>query len=242
VDHYDQEATSFSTSQALSTEGTVETSPPGSFSNSRSTITNTGYFAQAQLGLHETLFLTAGLRAEENSTFGASLGTPLLPRLGLSLVHPFGQMTVKVRGSWGRAIRAPLPGQAFGSSSATQINLANPKLAPEQQRGWDAGFDLDFGTQASLSVTGYDQTAKDLIVYLQVADTPLPTYQFQNLGRVSNRGIEVEGRLAVRAVQLKAQYGYVRSRIEDVGPNAASTGLTVGTSRQGRRDTRPVQR
>jgi outer membrane receptor protein involved in Fe transport len=222
VDHYDQDATSFSTAQALSTEGTIETSPPGSFSNSRITITNTGYFAQAQLSIKEALFLTAGLRAEQNSTFGEALGTPLLPRLGLSFVQPVGNVTVKLRGSWGRAIRAPMPGQAFGTVTATQINLANSGLAPEQQQGWDAGVDLEFGSRASLSVTGYDQTAKDLIVYVQVATLPAPTYQYQNLGRVSNRGIELEGKLAIRPVQLRAQYGYVRSRIEEVGSNITS--------------------
>jgi len=228
VDHYDHDATTFSTSQALSTEGTIETSPPGSFSNSRSTIKNTGYFAQAQVNVREVLFVTAGLRAEDNSTFGEALGTPLLPRLGASLVQPIGHATVRFRGSWGRAIRAPLPGQAFGSSQPTQINLANPRLAPEQQQGWDAGFDLEFGSQASLSVTGYDQTAKDLIVYVQVGTLPVPTYQYQNLGRVSNRGIEVEAKLAIQPLQLRTQYAYVRSRIEDLGPNTTSGDLEVG--------------
>src|SRR5882724_6586869 len=228
VDHYEQDATSFSAADALSTEGTIETSPPGSFSNSRITITNTGYFGQAQLSVKEALFLTAGLRAEDNSTFGEALGTPLLPRLGASFVQPVGRVTVKVRGSWGRAIRAPLPGQAFGSVTPTQINLANTGLAPEQQQGWDAGLDLEFGNRASFSVTGYDQMAKDLIVYVQVATLPVPTYQYQNLGRVSNRGIELEAKLAIQPILLRAQYSYVRSRIEDLGSNTTSGDLKVG--------------
>ena len=234
VDHYDQATSNFSTSQALNTEGTIQTSPPGSFNGSSVTIHNTGYFAQAQVNVRDALFFTGGLRAEDNSTFGANLGTPVLPRVGLSYVREVGQATmVKVRGSYGRAIRAPSPEFAIGSITATQIQLANPLLAPEQQQGWDAGVDLVFGNRASLSVTGYDQTAKDLIAFLQVGTTPVPTFQYQNVGRVSNRGVEIEGSLNFRLVQLKVQYGYVRSRIENLGPPATGDGLKVGDEPSG---------
>ncbi len=232
IDHYERDANSFSTSQALNTDGTIETSPPGAVTQNRATTTNTGYLTQAQVSIGDALYVTAGLRAEESSTFGADLGTPVLPRVGLSFVQEIAQATVKLRASWGRAIRVPSPGQAFGSASSFQINLPNTMLAPERQRGWDAGVDLTFGNRASLSVTGFNQTAEDLIVYLQVASTPLPTYQFQNLGRVTNRGIEVEGTLAYRALLLKAQYGYVRSRIAELGP-AEGSGLKVGDQPEG---------
>jgi outer membrane receptor protein involved in Fe transport len=179
--------------------------------------------------VHDVIFLTAGLRAEDNSTFGQDLGTPVLPRAGLSLVRQVGLATIKVRGSYGKALRAPAPGQAFGVVLPSQINLANPLLAPERQQGWDAGIDLVFGNRGSLSVTGYDQTAKDLIMFVQVPGDSLPTFQFQNVGRVANSGIEVEGTLILHRLQLKGQYGYVRSRIEDLGSNASSgAALQVG--------------
>ena len=229
VDHYDQRAGSFFTSRAVNTQGTIVTSPAGSITESRRTITNTGYFAQAQLSLRDAVFLTGGLRAEENSTFGVNLGTPLLPRVGLAVVQRVGQTTVKLRGSFGRGIRAPSAGASFGTTSASSITLANPLLGPEQQRGWDVGADLMFGGRGSLSVTGYNQTAKDLIVFVQVANTPLPTFQNQNIGRVANRGVELEGALNLGALLLKAQYGYVHAQIEDLGPNvAASSNLQVG--------------
>ncbi len=228
IDHYDQYASSFFTTQALNSEGPIITEPPGAFSVDRSTVTNTGYFAQTQVSVHDVLFVTAGLRAEDNSTFGAELGTPVSPRVGLSLVRQVGQATVKIRGSYGRAIRAPQAGFAGGSVSATSITLANPLLAPEQQRGWDAGVDLVFGSRGSLSLTGYDQTAKDLIAFVQVADMPVPTFQFLNIGRVSNRGVEVEGTLNVHPLQLKGQYGHVRSRIEDLGSAGTVSGFQVG--------------
>lgn len=227
IDHYRLDATTFSTANALKTEGTIETDPPGAFSEGRATITNTGYFAQTELNWREAVFITAGLRAEHNSTFGADLSTPVAPRIGLSAVGASGNLTVKARVAYGRAIRAPSPGQAFGEVGATLILLANPLLRPERQQGWDGGVDFVFGSRGSLSVTGFTQTAKDLIAFLQVGSTPLPTYQYQNVGRVANRGIELEGTLVAGPVELRAQYAYVRSRVEDLG-----TGVTPGAQVQ----------
>lgn len=194
------------------------TSPAGSLRGSVTQKTNTGYFAQAQLGLHDALFFTAGVRAEDNTTFGADYGMATLPRVGLTLVRDIGATTVKLRASYGKALRTPAVGEATGSVSPTLIVLANPLLAAEQQQGWDGGVDLVFGNRASLSLSGYVQTAKGLIAFLQVATTPLPTYQYQNVGEVSNKGIEMEGRVSLaRWLQLTAQYGYVRSRFVSVG-------------------------
>jgi outer membrane receptor protein involved in Fe transport len=70
-------------------------------------------------------------------------------------------------------------------------------------------------------VTWYDQRATNLIEFVQLSATPVPTTQFQNVGRVKNLGLEVEGRLDLGRLQLNAQYGYTRSRIDDLGPNYA---------------------
>jgi outer membrane receptor protein involved in Fe transport len=180
---------------------------------------NTGYFAQLQLGFHDALFATAGLRAEQNSDFGESLTTPLSPRAGLSYVPRLGGATLKLRASYGRAIRAPSPGQKFAFVGATSVVLENPVLGPERQHGWDAGVDLAVGSRGTLGATYYNQTADDLIQQVQLASTSIPTFQFQNVGRVRNTGIELEGALSVGPLKLRAQYGYVRARIEELAPN-----------------------
>lgn len=227
LDHYVQQLNVLHTSRALNVSGSIQTSPPGSLAGSVTSTTNTGYFAQAQLGLHDALFITAGVRAEDNSTFGADYGLAILPRIGLSLVRKVGANTLKVRASYGRALRTPTSGQASGSVSTSSIQLANPQLAAEQQRGWDAGVDLAFGTKASLSLSGYSQKARDLIALMQVATAPLPTYQYLNVGEVSNRGIEIEGKISPAGwLQLVAQYGYVRSRFVSVGTTGG--GVQVG--------------
>jgi outer membrane receptor protein involved in Fe transport len=219
VDHDVEEASQFFTTQALNTEGTILTSPPGALNQSFNRVINTGYFAQSQVDLYEAVFVTAGLRAEKNSAFGTDYGTAVLPRVGVSAVRQVGGVTIKLRGAYGKALRAPAASQASGSVTATSIRLANPELAPERQQGWDGGLDLVFGRRGSLSLTGYTQTATDLIAFLQVGSTPMPTYQFRNLGRVANKGIEVEGSVELWPwLQLQGQYGYVHSRIEVADP------------------------
>jgi outer membrane receptor protein involved in Fe transport len=167
------------------------------------------------------------VRAEANTDFGDSLGTPVSPRVGLSFVQPVGGATLKLRSSWGRAIRAPSPGYKVAVSGATSVQLANPQLGPEQQEGWDGGIDAVFGTHGSLSVTYYDQTAKNLIQFVRVQSDPVISNQYQNVGRVKNTGIEVEGSISLGQVQLQGQYGYSRARVEELGPNYTGN-LAVG--------------
>lgn len=232
IDHYDRAGNTFFTSQALNSGGAIQTSPPGSFDQSRFSVTNTGYFVEGRLGFRESVFLTGGLRVEDNSTFGASLGTPVLPHVGISWVQELHGTTFKVRSSYGRAMRVPSPGQSLAAAAGGSVQLANPLLAPEQQQGWEAGLDVFVGDRASLSITGFDQTAKNLIIFTQLPETTAPTFQYQNVGRVTNRGVEIEAGASIWQLRLKGQYGYVRSRVRSLGASNSGT-LQVGDSPEG---------
>ncbi len=212
VDHYDLPQTSFRSSGTVATTGTIG----GSVRAYRLYTKNTGYFSQVQLGLRDALFLTGGLRLEENTNFGDSLGTPMSPRLGVSYVQNLGGSTLKLRGAWGRAIRAPDPALKLSSGPSVIPNLT---LGPERQEGWDVGLDAAFGTRGSVSVTYYDQSAENLIQFVLVQSTPVPLNQFQNVGRVRNTGVEVEGALSLGLLQLKANYAYTRARIDALASN-----------------------
>jgi outer membrane receptor protein involved in Fe transport len=218
VDHYVQSVNNVVASRAKATSGAIVTVPVGGLSVSRTSVANTGYFAQLQVAIRDALFLTAGMRAEDNASFGRDYGLATLPRVGVSFVHPVGEATLKLRASYGRALRTPGPNEAAGRESPTSIQLANPDLAPERQQGWDGGMDLILGSKGSLSISGFDQTARDLIAFLTVGTTPVVTSQYQNIGKVSNRGIELEGVINPAPwVTVSMQYGYVRSRIVAVG-------------------------
>ena len=226
-DYWSLPASSWYAGGALTTTGTIETPPDQVISATRTISNNTGYFVQTQVGLRGQLFFSGGLRAESNSEFGDSLGTPVSPQVGLSYVHELGAATLKVRSSWGRAIRPPSPGLKLGGTSPTSVTLPAPELGPERQHGWDAGVDAVLGAGGSLSVTYYDQTADNLIQSVLLATDPVRTFQFQNVGRVGNTGVEIEGNLAAGPLRLKAQYAYARSRIARLAPGYAGD-LQVG--------------
>jgi outer membrane receptor protein involved in Fe transport len=88
-------------------------------------------------------------------------------------------------------------------------------------------MDAVFGSRASLSVTYYNQIADDLIQQVLLQSQPVPTFQWQNIGRVTNTGIELEGTLTAGVFRLKGQYGYARSRVDQLAPNYAGD-LRVG--------------
>jgi vitamin B12 transporter len=208
-----------STAGARNSRGSIVTAPGFAVTATSDLVTNTGYFAQGQLNVRDQVFLTAGLRAEENSNFGSELGTQVSPRAGLSVVQEIAGLTGKVRVSYGRALLPPTPIQRNPLISAGQQNIPNPLLAPQRQEGVDAGVDLEWGS-AVLGITYYHQTARDLIqrVLLNGSSTP-QVFQWQNVGRVRNTGWEFEARLRWGPGELTAQYAIANSRIRDLGPN-----------------------
>jgi iron complex outermembrane receptor protein len=219
ADHYELDDDNFFSAGALNTSGTIQTDPNQPFVVGHLPVMNAGVFAQTQLGIADQLFLTAGVRAERNSSFGQSLGTPVSPRYGVSYAPVIGNVTLKVRASYGQAIRPPSAEDESAFVTPFALQLANSRLAPERQSGWDTGIDLAVAGKGSFSATYYDQVATDLIEGVTVnADTTPIVQQFQNLGRVRNQGIELEATYRIPIGQLSAQYAITDSRVESLNP------------------------
>jgi outer membrane receptor protein involved in Fe transport len=213
VDHWSYPLTSYS-GQGVTTAGGIITPGPGGLIVGTRTLTNnTGEFVQGQVGLYDRLFVTVGARAEQNTSFGDSIGSPISPRVGLSYVQPLGAATLKLRGAWGSALRAPDPSAKL---TIPPYQVGNPRLGPERQRGWDGGVDAEFGSHGSISVSVYDQVAINLIQQISVPNESLAVSQSQNVGRVLNTGIEFEAALTLGALRLHGQYAYSRARIEEL--------------------------
>jgi iron complex outermembrane recepter protein len=230
ADHYEVDDDAIFSAGATNTSGTIQTDPNQPFIVSRLPITNTGVFAQTQFGLADQLFFTAGVRAERNSAFGPSLGTPISPRYGISYAPSIGTVTFKVRASYGEAIRAPSADEEDAFVTPFTLQLANQRLSPERQSGWDTGIDVGVGGKGSIGVTYYDQVASDLIEGVTLnADTTPVVQQFQNLGRVRNQGFEFEGTYRLAIGQLSAQYAITDSRVESLNPTYGGD-LRVGDS------------
>lgn len=201
----------------------------GSTFEQHSPSSNTGYFSQVQIDVADRLFLTGGLRAEQNDNFGAKYGTAWSPRVGAAYALELGSTTAKLRASYGESIRAPSTGERDAFVTPFSSQLANPNLAPERQRGVDGGVDVYVG-HASAGVTYYNQRAVGLIAALVLSgpNIVLPTSQNQNLSRVKNDGWEFEGHVPVGPVAVSGTYSITNSTIQALFSNYPPGDYQVG--------------
>ena len=176
-----------------------------------------GYYAQQQFGWRDRLFVTGGLRADDNSAFGEEFDIIVYPKLSLSWVlseepamSRFTDMMrldeLRFRTAWGQAGRAPDPFSATQTYSIQRVTLGtstvlglqtaapgNPKLKPEKGSEIEVGFDAGvLGGRAAVDFTYYNKVTSDMLVSV----SPPPSSGFtstylDNLGEVTNSGFEV---------------------------------------------------
>lgn len=170
-------------------------------------------FGQEQLSWRDRLYLTAGLRVDNNSAFGGQIGAQYYPSVNLSYVmsdeswFPKSSLlsSFRVRGGWG--VSGLRPGfrdaQTLFSSVVAIVNgsqttgvtissTGNPDLKPERISEWEGGFDAGlFNERVGVQFTYYNKKSKDALV----AKPLPPSYGltgtvFSNIGEVQNYGIE----------------------------------------------------
>ncbi len=179
--------------------------------------TNTwSVFAEDRLSLaDDRLAITAGVRRDENSAFGASTN----PRIALSWrVAP----AVKLRAAAGSAFRAPSTGELYYPFSG------NPALQPEESVSYEAGAEWALGRGLVFEASLFRSDVKDLIRY------DFATFTNVNVGRARMTGAEatVRGTLSA-ATWASASYTWLDTEDRDTGlpllrrpKNAAA--VTVG--------------
>ena len=202
--------------------------------SSQSEIINTtiGAFAEQQFAWNERLFLTAGLRVDNNSAFGADFKWVTYPKVSSSWViseesfFPLSDVinTLRLRAAYGESGRQPAAFSALrtfaaatgpnGSRAVTPASLGNPDLRPERGKEIELGFEASLFERVSLDLTYYTKRTLDQIVSQPVAPSSgFPGSQFRNLGRVDNSGVELSASWRVIA----------RPSLEwDVGGNVAT--------------------
>ncbi|MES3036242.1 MAG: TonB-dependent receptor plug domain-containing protein [Gemmatimonadota bacterium] len=209
-------------------------------------LSTVGLSAQAAVNVHETLFLTAGLRSERNDGFTDASRFVLLPSVGASLVRQVGDATWKARIAYGvgmRPARNPMRETAWRGVGSGSVDSG---LLPEKQEGVEAGIDLYWRRNFSLQVTRFDQLASSLIQQVPILDAgatysdttggrmgyarpPRYGYVLENLGAITNRGWEFAVRQSVGNLAVAGSMSLVQSRVSQVAP------LYAGDLREGDR-------
>jgi TonB-linked SusC/RagA family outer membrane protein len=199
-------------------------------------------FLQERLAIADRLFLTGALNVEASSAFGPDERWQLFPRLGASWVvdeMPFWRdgplsrsvSALRVRASYGQT--GGQPPSAYGifnnftdiifAGRPGQVGstiLANPELKPERQREWEGGFDIGlFNDRALLEFTYYDQLTRDVVLLRPLANSSGFDVQYQNIGEISNRGIEITAaadvvRRGAFSWNTRLTYARNRNRVE----------------------------
>ena len=200
-----------------------------------------GVYIQEQFGWRDRLFITAAVRADDNSAFGESFDLVYYPKVsaswvvseedfwGLDFVNSF-----RLRAAYGQSGQQPDAFAALrtyvtrigadGSATLRPESPGNAELGPERGVELEAGFEASlFDDRLSIDVTYYDKRTKDAIVARNVAPSSgFTDEQFVNLGEVSNRGIElgINARLVETASfdwDTNLNISTNRNRIEELG-------------------------
>jgi vitamin B12 transporter len=138
--------------------------------------TTSGFFEE-QLRFWERLFLTAGLRVEDNSIFGRNT-----TERG-SLAYLVKESGTRIRGGAGSGFRAPTFNEQFFPG------FSDPTLKPEVSFSYDGGVDQSlWDNRVRLGLTYFKNDFENLIGLVTIA-TP-PFVKGVNSGRARAQGIE----------------------------------------------------
>jgi TonB-linked SusC/RagA family outer membrane protein len=169
-----------------------------------------GVYIQEQVAWRDRLYLTGAIRGDDNSAFGQNFEFVVYPKLSASWViseEPFWEplafiRDMRLRAAWGRAgqqpdvfdaLRTYNPTVGSDGPALTPENIGNPDLKPEVGDEVELGFDASFlEDRVGFEFTWFRQQTRDAIVRVPtVPSVGFPGVQFQNIGEVHNRGLEM---------------------------------------------------
>src|SRR4029077_17760096 len=141
-----------------------------------------GAYGQEQVAWRDRVFVTAGLRVDDQSTFGSNFNRVYYPKASVSWVMsdesfwkwPFVNQ-LRLRAAYGESGRAPPYNAAVPTyisatgpgdqPAVTPQNSGNPLLGPERGKEIELGFDAGFwNDRAGLEFTYYRKRTTDEIL------------------------------------------------------------------------------
>ncbi len=193
-----------------------------SWDGSRSDNNLVSFFSRASWSLRDRYLVSASLRADGSSRFGASNRYGIFPAASVAWVvsdePAFAGMarfaTLKLRGSFGTTGNQGIGDYASlslaagapyaGAPGVAGSQLGNPDLRWETTRETDVGADIGFlGGRVSVIADWYHRKTSDLLVQLPIPTTSGYSSIWDNVGGIQNRGLD----LGLRTVNLESARG-----------------------------------
>lgn len=169
-----------------------------------------GFFVQEQLGFNDRLFLTAAVRADDNSAFGQNFDRVIYPKYSAAWViseEPFWSMpllnALKLRAAYGESGKQPITFSAVpayvGMSGPGDVAAVTPRfvgnldLGAERSKELEMGFDLGaLDDRVGVEFSWYNKNTTDAILNRQLSPSlGVPGSQPFNAGKIRNWGTEL---------------------------------------------------
>jgi TonB-linked SusC/RagA family outer membrane protein len=204
-------------SQVSSSGATITTN------ESRSTLNIMGLYAQETFGYMNKLYLTGAIRNDVASSFGISDRWQYYPKFSGTYIlseESFWKNSkladiipdLKLRASYGQNgnLTAIGPYDRFTSYTSVSLpglpglaspaQLGNANVEPERQTEKEIGIDASFlHNRLGVEFSWYDKSVKDLLLPVTLRPSTGYNNQYQNIGDMTNKGIE----LLVRGIPVQ---------------------------------------
>lgn len=168
-------------------------------------IRTTGVYLQDQLNIKNSLFITAGLRYDDNQKFGRIITYRIAPAYYIATTN------TKIKATYGNGFKAPSLFNLFDPA------FGNPELKPEKSRGWDFGFEQYIGAQNYfLGFTYFNMNLTEMLGY----DSNFRTI---NIAKAKTNGFELSA-LAKPNSKLSLNANYTFTETKDESEKSADFG------------------
>lgn len=151
---------------------------------------NTGAFLELQSNFSDRLFLVSNIRYDNDQEFGGHTTYRIAPAYILPGTE------TKLKASYGTGFKAPTLSERFSDSRPAYNFFGNPNLKPEENRGWDIGFEQPLLDQrARIGATWFHNDIENLITTNATRDS------YANVGKATTKGLE-----AFAALELSPEF------------------------------------
>ncbi|MCB1649518.1 MAG: TonB-dependent receptor [Pseudomonadales bacterium] len=165
-----------------------------------------GYYAEVLSDFSDNLYLSAGIRRDENDDFGKHNSV----RLSAARLFALAQGTLKLRSSYGTGFRAPSPYESsYNKGPFASAPASTTALKEERSRGVEAAVEYYTPGALHLEAVYFDQRIEDAITF----DMSSYSGYLQDNGESRSRGLELSATLPF-GTHWEAQLNYTHNRAE----------------------------
>lgn len=165
---------------------------------------NNGAFVELQSNWTDRFFTVANLRYDNDQEFGGHTTYRLAP------VFIVPGTETKLKASYGTGFKPPTLSERFSDSRPAFNFFGNPNLKPEENRGWDVGFEQPLlNDRARFGATWFHNDIENLIT------TNLARDSYANVGKATTKGVEAFAALELTPeFKVRADYTFTLAKDE----------------------------